>query len=144
MSRAAFFGVCGLLGALELLLAFQETVVGCATTLACIGGAFSCFTANASATLQLRMPESIRTRMLSLYSYIWIGTAPLSGLLAGWLSDRGGPTLVFSVGGVTMTTLAAMAALGWQSQWRSAASRTSSNDQRRRAAHNASTARSSA
>ena len=144
VSHAAFLSACGLLGALELLLALQETVAGCAVILVCIGAAFSCLTANASATLRLRMPEPIRTRMLSLYSYSWIGTAPLSGLLAGWLSDRGGPTLVFAVGGVTMATLAAMAALGGQGRWRSATSRTSSDAQRRRAAHNASTARSSA
>ncbi len=144
VSWAALLGACGVLGALELLLALQETVVGCAVMLVCIGAAFSCFTANASATLRLRIPEPIRTRMLSLYSYSWIGTAPLSGLLAGWLSDRGGPTLVFAIGGVAMAALAAMAALGRQGQWRSATSRTSGNAQRRRAAHNASTARSSA
>ncbi|MGH3792942.1 MAG: hypothetical protein ACRDQ9_19525, partial [Pseudonocardiaceae bacterium] len=56
----------------------------------------------------------ISTRMLSLYAYSWIGAAPLSGLLAGWLSDRGGPSLVFTVGGVAMAALAAMAALGRQ------------------------------
>lgn len=114
VSWGALLGTCGVLGALELVLALQETVVGCAVMLVCIGATFSCFTANASLTLRLRMPEPIRTRMLSLYSYSWIGTAPLSGLLAGWLSDRGGPTLVFAVSGVVMATIAAMTTLGRQ------------------------------
>jgi predicted MFS family arabinose efflux permease len=162
-SRAVFLGTCGVLGALELLLALQETVTGYAIVLVCVGAAFSCFTLNASAALQLRTPEPLCTRMLSLYSYIWIGTAPLSGLLAGWLSDRGGPTLVFAVGGVAIATLAAMATLGRQGRMTgesftlqlpdatsggeltvAGSNQTCSSAQRRRAAHNASTARSRA
>ncbi|MGH3701329.1 MAG: MFS transporter [Pseudonocardiaceae bacterium] len=114
VSWAALLGACGVLGALELLLSLQETVAGYAVILVCIGAAFSCFTVNVSAASRLRMPEPISTRMLSLYAYSWIGAAPLSGLLAGWLSDRGGPSLVFTVGGVAMAALAAMAALGRQ------------------------------
>jgi MFS family permease len=115
-SWAVILGACGVLGALELLLAFQRTVAGYAVILVCIGVAFSCFTSNVSATLQLCMPELLRTRMLSLYSYSWVGIAPLGGLLAGWLSDRGGPTLVFAIIGAAIAALAAMAALGRQGQ----------------------------
>lgn len=111
-SWAALRGACGVLGAFELLLALQGTVVGCAVMLVCIGAAFSCFASNASATLRFRMPEPLRARILSLYSYSWMGAAPLGGLLAGWLSDRSGPALMFTVGGVAMATLAAMATLG--------------------------------
>ncbi|MGH3772766.1 MAG: MFS transporter [Pseudonocardiaceae bacterium] len=111
-SWAVFLGACEVLGALELLLAPQKTIAGCAVILVGIGAAFSCLTASASATIQFRLPEPLSTRMLSLYSYSWIGTAPLSGLLAGWLSDRGGPALVFTVGGAAIAALAAMAALG--------------------------------
>jgi MFS family permease len=62
------------------------------------------------------MPELLRARMLSLYSYSWIGIAPLGGLLAGWLSDRGGPALVFGIIGAAIATLATMSALGRQGQ----------------------------
>ena len=88
VSWTAFLGACGALGGLELLLAFQETVVGYAVMLAGIGAAFSCFTSNASATLRFRMPEPLRARILSLYSYSWMGAAPLGGLLAGCLGRR--------------------------------------------------------
>jgi MFS family permease len=143
LSRASWtvlLSACGILGALELLLALQKTVAGYAVMLVCIGVAFSCFTANASTTLQLRLPEPLRARMLSLYAYSWIGTAPLSGLLAGWLSGRGGPVLVFAVSGAAIAALAAMAALG-EAGKRLPLPRSA---QRRRAAHSASTTRSRA
>ncbi|MBV8540128.1 MAG: MFS transporter [Pseudonocardiales bacterium] len=111
-SWAVLLGACGVLGAFELLLALQGTVAGCAVMLVCIGAAFSCFTYNASSTLRLRMSEPLCARMRSLYSYSWVGAAPLGGLLAAWLSDRGGPALVFAVGGVAMAASAAMATLG--------------------------------
>ncbi len=102
---------CCALGVLELLLAPQRTMIAVALILAAAGIALSCFTSNASATLQHTTAESLRTRMLSLYSYGWIGTAPAGGLLTGWLSDQVGPAGVFTVAGITMIVVAAAAML---------------------------------
>jgi MFS family permease len=96
------------MGALELVLALQHSELGAAVLMVCIGIVMSSVTSNASATLQLDVSDHVRVRMLSLYSYGWIGTSPLSGLLAGWLSDSGGPGLAFAVGGGAMVLVAAL------------------------------------
>lgn len=102
---------CAALGAAEAMLVPQHTVLGTGIVLIGAGSALSVFTANASSTLQLSVPAELRVRLLSLYSFLWIGTAPLSGPLAGVLSDRGGPGLVFAVAGITLAILAGF--VGW-------------------------------
>ncbi|QIS21548.1 MFS transporter [Nocardia terpenica] len=105
---------CVALGAAEAMLVPQHTVLGTGIVLAGAGSALSVFTANASSTLQLSVPAELRVRLLALYSFLWIGTAPLSGPLAGVLSDRGGPGLVFAVAGITLAILAGFAGWIWR------------------------------
>jgi MFS family permease len=102
---------CGAMGALQLVLAVQRSTVGAALAMVAIGVSLSCFTSSASATLQSIATGKTRVRMLSIYAYGWSGTAPLSGLLAGWLSDRGGPGLMFLVAGLLLVGLAGAATL---------------------------------
>jgi MFS family permease len=86
-------------GAFELLLAYQSTIAGAAVVLGLVGVCFSLYTANSNSTLQLTVPDQLRGRVMALYAYVFFGTAPLGGLLAGWLADRGGTRLAFLVGG---------------------------------------------
>ncbi|HEV2374546.1 MAG TPA: MFS transporter [Streptosporangiaceae bacterium] len=108
-SWAVLLASCGLLGTLELLLATQTTTIGFAAILVCAGVTFSCFTSSANATLQLHVPDDFRTRILALYSYAWIGTSPLSGLLAGWLTQSGGVALIFGIGGSAVISATVLA-----------------------------------
>jgi MFS family permease len=86
-------------GVFEVLLALQGSVVGAATLLALVGVCFTLYTANSNSAVQLIVPDHLRGRVMSLYAYVFFGTAPLGGLLAGWLADRGGTRLAFLVAG---------------------------------------------
>ena len=45
-----------------------------------------------NALLQQSVPDEWRGRVIGLYSMAFAGTAPIGGLLAGWLADRVGLT----------------------------------------------------
>ncbi len=110
MSRApirVLILAAGGFGLFEMLLAFQTTTPGAIIALALVGVCFTLYTANSNSTLQLAVPDQLRGRVMALYAYVFFGTAPLGGLLAGWLADTGGTRLAFLVAGaagVVMST----------------------------------------
>jgi MFS family permease len=73
-----------------------------------LGLGFSLFTASANALVQLASPDHLRGRVVSLYLFAFVGLAPIGGLVSGWLADRGGTELAFTVAG-----LAGVAAVAW-------------------------------
>ena len=73
-----------------LALAPLAAVVPCAILLFGAGVCFTLWTSNASSILQLRAPDHLRGRVVSLYLWAFAGLAPLGGLLAGWLCSIGG------------------------------------------------------
>jgi MFS family permease len=112
-----FGGALGLGGG-ELLLAPQHSLAACAALLVVSGTSFSMYTANSNATLQMATPDHLRGRVLSLYSYAFFGTAPLGGLLAGWLADKGGTELAFAVGGAVALITGTAGLVWWRLQQR--------------------------
>ncbi len=98
-------------GVFELLLGPQDTVIGAAVLLALVGVCFTLYTANSNSTLQMMVPDQLRGRLMSLYAYVFFGTAPLGGLLAGWLADRGGTRLAFLVAGASGVAMAVYGAV---------------------------------
>ncbi len=93
-----------------LALAPLASVWACAILLFVTGVCFTLWTSNASSILQLRAPDHLRGRVVSLYLWAFAGLAPIGGLLAGWLCELGGTQLSFTVAGATglaMTLLAA-------------------------------------
>ncbi len=95
-----------------LLLAPQSTVVGACMALVITGVTFSLYASQSNSSLQMVVPDRLRGRVLSLYGYVFFGTAPLGGLFAGWFSGRfgTGPFLLI-VGGVSL--LAAAVGVLW-------------------------------
>ena len=77
----------------ELVLAPLHTTWAVAVVLLVTGVAFSLYTSQSNAVLQLTVPDRLRGRILGLYGYVFFGTAPLGGLLAGWLAEVGGTQL---------------------------------------------------
>jgi MFS family permease len=121
-SGATLLGSALAFGTMLLVLALLRSVVGCAAILLCAGAAFSLFTSNANAMLQLTVPDHFRGRMLALYGYCWMGTAPLGGMMAGWLCAYGGPGLPFAAGGgaiCLVVLLAVVVRYGRSSEWSS-------------------------
>ena len=99
-------------GLFEVLLALQTGIVGAAILLALVGACFSLYTSNSNSTLQLAVPDQLRGRVMALYAYVFFGTAPLGGLLAGWLADRGGTRLAFLVAGASGLLMCAYGVAG--------------------------------
>jgi MFS family permease len=103
--KGVLLGGTGLFGFFELLLAPARTTALACVLLFVIGVAFTTWTSNSNAGVQLRAPDHLRGRVVGLYYYAFNGTGPLGGLLAGWLCAAGGTELAFAVAGAA--TLAA-------------------------------------
>lgn len=93
-----------------LALAPVTTVWLAAALLFVTGSSFSLWTSNANAILQLRAPDHLRGRVVSLYLWAFAGLAPIGGLFAGWLTEVGGTQLAFTVAGGTGLAMALAAA----------------------------------
>ena len=71
---------------------------------------FTSYSANSNPAIQLASPDYIRGRVLGLYYYAWNGLAPFGALLVGFMCDRGGTELAFSVGGASALAMTALGA----------------------------------
>ncbi|MGH3023842.1 MAG: MFS transporter [Gaiellaceae bacterium] len=111
--KLVLLGTAGF-GAAELGLAPQTTLVGAAPLLFAAGLAFTLWTSNANATVQLATPDRLRGRVMGLYFFAFNGAGPAGGMLAGWLAAAGGTALAFTVAGsaALLVTAAAAALLG--------------------------------
>jgi MFS family permease len=92
-----------------LLLAPVSHAAPAALLLFVTGVAFTLWTANSNAILQLAAPDHLRGRVISLFLFAFAGLAPIGGLLSGWLVDVGGTELAFGVSGVVGLTMTAYA-----------------------------------
>jgi MFS family permease len=104
--KALLLGATGFSAGL-LVLAPVTTVALACVILFAVGVCFTLWVANTSAILQLRAPDRLRGRVMSLFMFAFAGTAPIGGLFAGWLMDVGGTQLALSLGGAI--SLAALA-----------------------------------
>ncbi|HEX4579567.1 MAG TPA: MFS transporter [Candidatus Dormibacteraeota bacterium] len=97
-------------GASLLLLAPVTTVWLACAILVLTGFTFSLYGSQSNSSLQMVVPDRLRGRVLSLYGYVFFGTAPLGGLFTGWLCGSygtwayclaaGGVSVAAAVGGV--------------------------------------------
>ncbi len=56
--------------------------------------------ATANTTVQLAVPNELRGRVISVYTTVFVGSAPAGGLLMGWLASAFGVESSLAVGGV--------------------------------------------
>jgi MFS family permease len=97
-------------GVLELALAPQTSLPVICVLLFLTGGCYLLWGASALAALQLAAPEHLRGQAASLYMFAFMGGAPLGGLLAGWLTARGGTQLAFAVAGTSAVIVSVIGA----------------------------------
>jgi MFS family permease len=90
-------------------LAPVETVALAGFILFVVGVGFTVWVSNTSALLQLRSPDRLRGRVMSLFMFAFAGLAPFGGLFAGWLMHVGGTQLALSLGGVASLGVVAYA-----------------------------------
>jgi len=100
--KVMLIGAAGF-GASLLLLAPQRSVWAACVVLVFTGLTFSLYASQSNSSLQMVVPDRLRGRVLSLYGYVFFGTAPLGGLFTGWISGRFGTWLyLLIVGGVSV------------------------------------------
>jgi MFS family permease len=92
------FGVLALLAALMPSIALEVPVM------ALLGGAAVTFAAAINSSLQLAVEPAMRGRVMALYSIVFLGSTPIGGPLAGWLSQAYDPRaalLLAAVAGIS-------------------------------------------
>ena len=102
-------------GLAELGLAPQDALLPAAALLFVAGVCFTAWMSNSQSILQLSSPDHLRGRVLSIWLFAFAGSAPLGGLLAGWLTDVGGTELAFAVAGTASLATSVLLLLG---RWR--------------------------
>lgn len=83
-------GALLLLGFSALLAVLQSPLLA-ALALAGCGFAMLSLLISANSTVQLSIPDALRGRIMSLYSFVLVGMAPPGALIAGGLIDAAGP-----------------------------------------------------
>ena len=125
--RLLLGGACGY-GVLELALAPQQSLAAVCVLRFLTGGFYMLWGSSALATMQLAAPDHPRGQVAGLYFFAFQGGAPLGGLLAGWLTARGGTQLAFAVAGavavaVTVAIIGAAVVLAGRPAWQARPSR---------------------
>jgi len=88
VSRAAF-----VFGVLALIAAAAPSLTVALPLFAALGGAAVTFAAGINSTLQLAVSPQMRGRVLALYSIVFLGSTPIGGPLAGFLSEAYSPRI---------------------------------------------------
>jgi MFS family permease len=65
-----------------------------------VGATFMMTTASANTVLQTILPESLRGRVMALYTVAFLGSAPIGSLLAGAVAARFGTQATIAAGGI--------------------------------------------
>lgn len=99
-------------GVAIMLLAFSRTLPVSGLLLAVLGGGALISANSTNAMLQQSVPDEWRGRVVGLYSMSFAGSAPVGGLLAGWLAEHIGLTATLAING------ALIAAAGLLGRWR--------------------------
>jgi MFS family permease len=100
-------------GALATAAAAAPTLLVEAIVLVPLGAASVSFAAGANASLQLAAEPQMRGRVMALYSMVFLGSTPIGGPIAGWLSEAASPraALLMTAGAATLAGLGAFAFL---------------------------------
>ena len=99
-------------GSALALFAWSRTLPLSLLLLAVLGGAALLGVNATNAMLQQSVPDAWRGRVIGLYSMSFAGTAPIGGLIAGFLAERIGLSVTLTINGVLII------AAGFASRWR--------------------------
>jgi predicted MFS family arabinose efflux permease len=73
-----------------------------------LGGAYFVIVTALSTTLQMRVPDQVRGRVMGLWMMAWAGLVPLGGLIAGPIIDSVGISAVLLFGALVAAALAVL------------------------------------
>jgi MFS family permease len=93
--------ILSLLGA-----SFARTLPQAVILLVLIGWGIITFFITANSTLQQRVPDELRGRVMSIYSFAFAGLYPFGSLLAGWIASEYGVAASLQVNAVILVAFA--------------------------------------
>jgi predicted MFS family arabinose efflux permease len=101
-----------LFAALELLFLVVPSFGQAIVLLLVIGWSFALYTIGTNTYVQVRSPDRMQGRMVSLYSMLFIGVTPFGSLFAGLVAHFAGPAAAVWSGGL-LTAVAGLTVLGY-------------------------------
>ncbi len=109
--RALLVG-CAALGLFQILAGIAPDLPLAMGALALAGAGMITYTATTNSLVQLSAPAHLRGRVMGLYLWIFLGTAPVGSLATGAIEQAGGARLGMAVAGtLALSTAAAGVAL---------------------------------
>jgi MFS family permease len=88
-------------GVLSLVAAGAPTLALELPLLALLGAATVTFAASINSYLQLEVRPDMRGRVMALYSIVFLGSTPIGGPIAGWLSQAYDPRVALVLAGIS-------------------------------------------
>lgn len=108
-------GSAAVASAAALAMAFVRSVPVAGVVLFVLGASGIVFMASCNTTVQLGTPDRLRGRMMSLYTLVFVGMAPIGGFLVGSIAEGLGVPMAFLLGGSLALVVIACLAVWW---WR--------------------------
>jgi MFS family permease len=100
-SASVIAGAALAFGVLSLFAAGAPTLALELPVLALLGAATVTFAASINSYLQLEVRPDMRGRVMALYSIVFLGSTPIGGPIAGWLSEAFDPRVALVLAGVS-------------------------------------------
>lgn len=97
---SAVIGGAITVSAVAVLTGFVRQFYPAAALLFVIGVAQILFSANANTTVQITTPDALRGRVMSMYTWVFAGVAPIGSFYMGAVTESYGASMGFRVGGV--------------------------------------------
>jgi MFS family permease len=91
-------------GLLLATLAWSRLLAASCLLLAALGAAILIAVNTTNGLLQQSVPDAWRGRAIGLYSMAFAGTAPIGGLIAGWLAEHIGLRTTLTLNGALIVT----------------------------------------
>jgi MFS family permease len=101
-------------GALSLAAAGAPTLAIELVVLAPLGAATVILAASVNSALQLAAEPSMRGRVMALYSIVFLGSTPIGGPLAGWLSEAVDPRAALVMAGIAAILAGILARIAFE------------------------------
>lgn len=114
VERKDLIHVAILFGASMVVAAFMPTLALAFVILLFVGGLSVVFIAMGNTTLQLTSHQSMRGRVMALWSVAFFGTTPIGGPIIGAISDHTNPRVGLATGGIAAILAGAYAIFAYR------------------------------
>jgi MFS family permease len=98
-----------LMGAAQIVAAFATTMPLALAAMLAVGFGAIGMLATGNTAIQLRSPDALRGRVMSVYTVVFVGSTPVGGLIAGSIASAWGVPMALALGGGACVAVGAAA-----------------------------------